>query len=171
MYLPGDRVVEVSSKGWRWNAGWEDASMLTVVPDPAGRDGSAPSSLDRRRSRPAELRSATNSGHAVHTRTRDSHHAVYSQLTGLTANRLRSHVPWRRLRGDGANQDCQVATVLGWKGQLLASGPVYPFAQQVEMAAVPGSLFDHVGQGIPQVEMHLRTACHLVQTGVLDGRP
>jgi hypothetical protein len=23
VYLPGDRVVEVSSKGWRWNAGWE----------------------------------------------------------------------------------------------------------------------------------------------------
>jgi len=45
VYLPGDRVVEVSSKGWRWNAGWEGTPMLTVVPDPAGRGGSAPSSL------------------------------------------------------------------------------------------------------------------------------
>ena len=45
MYLPGDRVVEVSSKGWRWNAGWEGTPMLTVVPDPAGRDGGGSSSL------------------------------------------------------------------------------------------------------------------------------
>jgi hypothetical protein len=45
VYLPGDRVVEVSSKGWRWNAGWEGTPMLTVVPDPAGRDSSAPAAL------------------------------------------------------------------------------------------------------------------------------
>jgi hypothetical protein len=45
MYLPGDRVVQVSSNGWRWNAGWEGTPMLTVVPDPAGRDSSAPASL------------------------------------------------------------------------------------------------------------------------------
>ena len=45
MYLPGDRVVEVSSKGWRWNAGWEGTPTLSVVPDPAGRDSSAPASL------------------------------------------------------------------------------------------------------------------------------
>jgi transposase-like protein len=37
--------VEVSSKSWRWNAGWEGTPMLTVVPDPAGRDSSAPASL------------------------------------------------------------------------------------------------------------------------------
>src|SRR5260370_24792051 len=45
VYLPGDRVVEVSSKGWRWYAGWEGTPMLTVVPDAAGRDSSAPPSL------------------------------------------------------------------------------------------------------------------------------
>jgi transposase-like protein len=45
VYLPGDRVVEVSSKSWRWNAGWEGTPVLTVVPDPAGRDNSAPASL------------------------------------------------------------------------------------------------------------------------------
>src|SRR5260370_34530675 len=45
VYLPGDRVVEVSSKGWRWYAGWEGTPIVTVVPDAAGRDSSAPSSL------------------------------------------------------------------------------------------------------------------------------
>jgi transposase-like protein len=50
VYLPGDRVVEVSSKGWRWNAGWKGTPMLTVVPgdgpDHMGsRDGS-PSLID-----------------------------------------------------------------------------------------------------------------------------
>src|SRR5260370_32275973 len=39
--FPGVRVVEVSSNGWRWNAGWEGTPMLTVVPDPASRDNSA----------------------------------------------------------------------------------------------------------------------------------
>jgi hypothetical protein len=43
--LPGDRVVEVSGKGWRWNAGWEGTPVLNVVPDPAGRGSSAASSL------------------------------------------------------------------------------------------------------------------------------
>src|SRR5260370_6819527 len=38
--FPGVRVVEVSSNGWRWNAGWEGTPMLTVVPDPASRDNS-----------------------------------------------------------------------------------------------------------------------------------
>ena len=45
VYLPGGRIVEVSSNGWRWNAGWEGTPMFTVVPDPAGRDGSAPASV------------------------------------------------------------------------------------------------------------------------------
>jgi hypothetical protein len=45
VYLPGDRVVEVSGKGWRWNAGWEGTPVLNVVPDPAGRGSSAASSL------------------------------------------------------------------------------------------------------------------------------
>lgn len=45
MYLPGDRVAEVSSKGWPSNAGWEGTSMLTVVPDPVGRDSAASPSL------------------------------------------------------------------------------------------------------------------------------
>src|SRR5260370_912699 len=39
--FPGVRVVEVSSNGWRWNAGWEGTPMLTVVPDPGSRDNSA----------------------------------------------------------------------------------------------------------------------------------
>ena len=45
VYLPGDRVVVVSSRSWRCRAGWEGTPMLTVVPDPAGREGAGSSSL------------------------------------------------------------------------------------------------------------------------------
>src|SRR5258708_5462236 len=50
VYLPGDQVVEVSSKGWRCNAGREGTPMLTVVPDGcpehAGAKDGSPSLID-----------------------------------------------------------------------------------------------------------------------------
>jgi hypothetical protein len=66
------------------------------------------------------------------------------------------------MKKTGADQERSVAPAIGYEAHLLAGGPVYPFAQEVKVAAVPGGLFDHVGQDIPQVEIHLRAACHLV---------
>ena len=35
------------------------------------------------------------------------------------------------------------------------------------MATVPGGLFDHVARGIPQIEIHLRAACHYLMQRIL----
>jgi hypothetical protein len=56
-----------------------------------------------------------------------------------------------------------------WTGRaLLARRAVDPFPQQIQVAAVPGGLLDHVNQRVPELERHALAARHVVEPGRRD---
>jgi hypothetical protein len=54
---------------------------------------------------------------------------------------------------------------------LLTRPPVGDLAQQVEVAAVPRRLLDHVHEGVAQVEVHVLPLRLVVEAGTRDGGP